>query len=1228
MVAREKSRSARYHVCLNTDRRYDSWIASTPQWAADLLSVSALRRDAKNFEAVLGRVCEPVKRFCRGLSSPEAISGEHDVTVELAANQYSVTRATKDELFRKVDPARLDLATVGDTLLQPMDFMEYPFDYIFSPEGLAQCMVDVPPLVKGHTSLNLAPGVTRVQLVEKLRHMLYFSTDKEFLQAPANGLFALLKGLDENGDEHHRLVFDAVQGNAPFSMTKMQQLYERLVAADPERAKGLRCGDKVMNIASPSDTADMPPGAVCKSSGDFAHYYFQWAQLKFLLKYQGLFNIDGALVGMDAELVRVGLKVLGMGNLMAALIAHVAHWVLLTRALVRRPLRALRPGHTSVQHRADFATVVEISRGETDGCVPWTSVPLTMRTALMQLVPGGEGAGSSRLSKLRVPPAMLACEPLLRTPVGLEDGAWIEVVTSLVGGGRTARADVAATLRRNLPRGGLWLYFHALAEVYQDDNDTVMYSPRTCVCAAEINETVSVGGIHRLVTLLAADAKGLRQNFSKLRFPNRVTSPTLGVEVAFLPGPDARMRHAVSASKRCRVSATCDAVAAQGSKTSYVCEKLLASLGGDLTWIFLARRPLLSSLDLIYRAPRSPNRPEGLVRMERKLSNEIWVAGNLVPLAESTSAWFSDTLWAFDAAGSGSKGNGGYGVASRDGLSQEIATELTTVVGTGYGRLPLFRIQPNGAAPVERLADVDHAAPARRAAAFMEFNWKNRKSGWKAARQGQFKTPPRIVTVGEACAGSMAFDCAVRKPDAAGSILAMAGDNMTADSGFVKGRSSIRDLNRIYSLVAVRSLYYDTEARWLWIPSKANPADGPSRWWSERGRPHKPYYPGSEWRRDFARESGEAKRPGPVFARTHVVTRAHDLCVRRAMDLCGESASVVGAREDPYKGTLPGRGDLMRGRLFLASTKIDRGTLRVYVKALTGFSYFVRYHGSRSPSYEDAIASFVQMCFNTGAATRTTCTHLLCFMSYINVNSKTDCALAWKAWSGWGRFNPRVSWLPLPEPLALLFALELCQSEDPPDVQVGLATIVAHHVYARGSEVDGLCLQHVIRGDDARSFSGVPQLLFSTTKAGRPQSVSVDDRFVEAILEVAVSLARQREPTNSRARLFDFGPGGYLVRFARVQRSVGYLKALFVRHSNRHGGATGDFSTKLRTVLEISTRLRHSNVKTTQAYLQDAQAHLLLQELPLRVEELLAERGGVDGLRVMIAALLDVKWRM
>jgi hypothetical protein len=1011
-------------------------------------------------------------------------------------------------------------------------------------------------------------------------------------------------------------------------MALVKKLYERLIAADPERAKYLRCGAKVMNIASPSDTADLPPGAACKSSGDFKNFYFQWGQLDFLLKYQGLFNIDGADVGMDAQQVRVGLKVLGMGNLMAALIAHVAHWVLLTRALVRRPLRAVRPAHTSKQHRADFTTVVEISKGETDGCVPWALVPPTMRAALMQLVPGGAGTGSDRLSKLRVPPAMLAFEPLLVAPVGLDGAAWVEVVSTLVGGGRTARVDVASTLRRN--RGGLWRYFHAACMVYQDDNDTFMYPPWPALCVSEVNEAVSVGGLHRLVTLLAADTKGLRQNFSKLRFPSRVTSPTLGVEVAFLPGPEARMRHAVAASKRCRVADTCDAVAAPGLKraTSYVCEKLLASLGGDLTWIFLARRPLLSGLDLIYRAPRSPNRPEGLVRVENKLSREIWVAGNLVPLAESTSAWFTDTLWTFDASGAGSLGNGGYGVAYREGMSQEIATELTTVVGTGYGRLPLFRIQPNGAAPVERLADVEHAAPARRAAAFMEFNWQNRKSGWKASRQGQFKKAKRIVTVGEACAGSMAFDCGVRKPDAAGSILALAGDNMTADSGFVKGRSSIRDLNRIYSLVAVRSLYFDTEARWLWIPSKANPSDGPSRWWSERGRPHKPYYPGSEWTRDFARESGEAKKPGPDFTRAHAVVRAHDLCVKRAVDLCGDSASVVGAKRDPYKGTLPDRGDLMRGRLFLASTKIDRGTLRVYVKALTGFSYFIRYHGSRLASYEDAIASFVQMCFNTGAATRTTTTHLLCFMSYINVNAKTECALAWKAWAGWGRFNPRVSWLPLPEPLALLFALELCRSEDPHDVQAGLATIVAHHVYARGSEVDGLCLQHVIRGKDARSFSGVPQLLFSTTKAGRPQSVSVDDRFVEAILEESVFLARQREPTNSRARLFDFGPGGYLVRFARIQRSVGYSKALFVRHSNRHGGATGDFSTKLRTVLEISTRLRHSNVKTTQAYLQDAQAHLLLQELPLRVEELLADRGGVDGLRVMIAAILGVKWRM
>jgi hypothetical protein len=764
-----------------------------------------------------------------------------------------------------------------------------------------------------------------------------------------------------------------------------------------------------------------------------------------------------------------------------------------------------------------------------------------------------------------------------------------------------------------------------VVSVYQDDSAAFTYPPVAAVCTSAVNEAVSVGGFHRIITILAADAKGFRQNFSKVEFANRETSPTLGIGISFLEGTKALLRHSVPAKKRRRVARMANAlVLASRRKGSYVCEHLLASLYGDLTWIFLVRRLLLSVLDLGYRAPRSPNRPRGLVRVERPLADEIWLAANLVPLAESTSAFFTDTLWTFDASGKSRAGNGGKGVAYKNGLTQEVATELTTVVGTGYGRLPLFRIQPDGAAPVERLKDIEHAVAARRAASFMQFNWeRGSRSGWKAARQGEFKKPPRIVALGEAFAGSMAFDCAVKKPDAKGSLIAIAGDNMTADSGFVKGRSRVRDLNRVYSSVSARSLWYDTEARWLWIPSKANPSDGPSRWWAERRR-HKPWYSGSAWLRDFARENGEAKKPGPVRS----VVRAHDMCVRRAIALCGPAASVVGARKEPFKGTLPARGDLLTGSLSLVSSKVEHSTLRVYVKAFTGFSYYVRHYGSDLPSYEEAIAGFVQMCYDTGVATRTTSTHLLCFMSYVNVEAKVDCALAWKAWAGWGRLSPRVSWLPLPEELALLFALELMKSSDGCDVQVGLATIVAHHVYARGSEVDGLCLQHIVQGADARSFAGVTQLLFPRTKAGRPQSVSVDSPFVEEVLEVAIALARRREPRNPGAYLFEFGPGGYLPRFAAVQRSVGYREAIFVRHSNRHGGATEDFSKKRRDVVEISTRLRHASLKTTQAYLQDAQAHLLLQELPAKVKLLLRMRGGTDGLRMMIATTLDLKWRM
>jgi hypothetical protein len=671
------------------------WASRSPDlWAVELLNASRLRQDASSFGVVLERALSPARRLCCGDSEVSCGNPSETVAVSLRSNGYTVGRKEQQERFRKIDLPRLDIATVGDTLLDPLKFVEYPYDLLFTEEYLRLCMVTPEP-VRGHQSLNLGPKVTKGDLADALKHMMFFSTDPAVLDAPRNGLFALLKGLDECGLERHRLVADFVRGNAEFSMAKMQGLYEELVAADPERAARLGCGFKVMNIASPADLTDVPPGICSKSSSDYASYFFQFAQLEFLLRYQGLFDVDGASVDMPwAKRVRVGLRVLAMGNWLSALIAHVCHWVILTRGLVRKSIRAVRPESTSSAHVADLRTVCELAMKETDGCVAWKAIPVRMREKCMAVLPNGTGAGSERLDELRVPPVALMCEPVSEVH-GLDPTNWVEIHTRLLGGGRTARADVVSFQRQNVrarvPHG-----FLALATCYQDDQHTFTYGPEenefglaSCALAEE------VAALHRLLTTLVADQAGLRQNAKKMRWPNRTVDPILGIETDFLNGVRQRVRFAMAPERRRRTADELLAIVSYAnSGVQYVCEEQLRSLVGELTWCLLARRALLSCLDCVYKALNSPNRPKDLVLLTERLLGELWLSAGLLTFAESTTGEFASTLFAFDAAGKSRWGKGGIGVVSRETLTQEVATELTTPFGPS--RLSMFRVQADG----------------------------------------------------------------------------------------------------------------------------------------------------------------------------------------------------------------------------------------------------------------------------------------------------------------------------------------------------------------------------------------------------------------------------------------------------------------------------------------------------------------------------------------------------
>jgi hypothetical protein len=148
-----------------------------------------------------------------------------------------------------VNPKNLDIPNVGDGMLGPLEHVAYPFDKLFSEPYLRRCMVDEPPEIRGHRSLNLDEGVTRGELAA-LKHMLFFFDDPEVLDTPTNGLFALMKSLDRDGDEHHRC-----RGTSSSRWPSSKSCTKSWLRPTPNvrRHSRIGCGPKVMNIGSPAD---------------------------------------------------------------------------------------------------------------------------------------------------------------------------------------------------------------------------------------------------------------------------------------------------------------------------------------------------------------------------------------------------------------------------------------------------------------------------------------------------------------------------------------------------------------------------------------------------------------------------------------------------------------------------------------------------------------------------------------------------------------------------------------------------------------------------------------------------------------------------------------------------------------------------------------------------------------------------------------------------------------
>jgi hypothetical protein len=1136
---------------------------SPPPWVGDLyLSARSEGAELKVLfkscmEICCRSCCPPPTDVVKGVGSATTLNIE-----TVLSGDYSISKMQKSCLYEPIDWRRLDLPEPGFRQMEVANFLKsWPWNELFSPAGVAA-------LRKPPELLKLDPGPrARLHLAEKADYatiirllvdcgLVDLCSLADTAGMPDNGLFAVKK---PNGKQ--RLIVDCQPGNyMDWGMQELQRRYELLLTANPERAHALRLPSRVMEICSPSDIAALPSGAVSKTISDFSNFFHQLKALPGSRSGQCLPAVD-----LGNGLVRPVYGTLPMGHWLAALLSHLFHKEMMA-PLVAEPLIFRKPEHTDASHRAACADIA--AKVDEAGLVGLAELPSSMLKAFSTAarVPL-DGLTHNWLANFRCPPSALYLQPA--QPHDPPDHC-LTVASHILGD-----AGFEATLgaSRDRERKGSGMVFDVCGLIYIDDHHALLYPPVSSP-AASLRLAPAVGDAQRLAASLHSANAGCELNTPKLKWSSSATSPSLGVDIEFLTHePGWPMRVAVAPERRGSTEAQVRALLA--GKFTHITEEYFDHLVGKLVWDVLVRRPFLSVYDLVFRARHSKNRPTGLVWLSPRLRQELAMIVDLLPLMEHRSKPLSDMMYIFDASGVNSLGNGGYGVVQRKGVTPRIIAE---VMGDAYNRLPLYRIGDDGTPPTATKA-------AAEATKFILQDWNAPTLNWEVMRAGEFERPPPHVNVAEAATGGMTIRVACGNKAVRGHRVAIGGDNTASLCALRKGRSSSFRINGTCRRVAALTFVHDFDALWFWLPSKANPSDGPSRWWMQGRREVKPTYPGSHWQRDIAAEKGEASHPGPAPPK-----------VRHPF----KGSTVVVDQDDPAH---------------LASFSVKPKTLSGYLSAWTGFACYLAATSLHHSDFASALESYVEMAWESqGGITNGDCTNLLVGLAFVapELKARGVMALAWRAMAGWSKLRPTKSWNPINWTLLLFFAVLLVWNSE---TDAAIALLLSHHTYGRGSEINDLLDDDIALPGDPRCLEGTHgSVLFYNTKAGKMQAVPLDDLLVIQLL--AYQRARNRSRPGRKGRFFpDLAKRGkysLLERFKRVQRAAGFPEPLWVRHSCRHGGATRDYVTRRRLVPDIMVRGRWSSQKVCEGYLNGAQAQYLSLIFPALVRRRMAAMGDAE----------------
>ena len=693
-------------------------------------------------------------------------------------------------------------------------FLQWPWNEIFSEVGFRKYLVDDTPVhSRARTFDSFATEEDRRDLYNGLhaRGMLEFRPISS-TSLPENGIFGV-----EKPDGTTRVIGDNRAGNLPLiSMAKLGRVASAMIEerGGPD-ALGHR--GKILDLFNATHLSSLPTGSVSKTRCDMSDY-FHFLRVPFALsQHQRLRPFLASSAGLDPAIhghfVVPTLTTLVMGFRFSTLIAQLVHERLLVPLLTRR-VRFYKRDFTP---RPVREATSRLAAASADGVhVPLGSVPPALLRPVLDMVQTAAEVGACPhvdLLQSGLPESMAS----MMVPMAVFNNVPAPASASarscfLLRGWDLRESDLTLALSRRPTCSSDVV--DLLFLLYIDDHHDLVQGPVTT--ARPLSWLESVADWVMLASAVSCVRVGLSIKERKLHWASSVPSRTLGI-VIDMTGPVTSF-YPCPVKTEALVQASWN-IAGRAGRPIHVGSVVRAA--GLWVWGMLTRRLMLSVFRYVYLW--SANRSmDSWATLPGPVAGEFQLALALAPCCYGLAAPYARKVMAFDSSLSG------FGVSYR-AAPPPVLAELSARIER-HGSWTAFETDAQGLVSDARISNRLDPSVAQLTANWLLSDWRPGSGGWRMARAGAWRIPPRHITLGEIKTSYLAGEHVASRPrSSAGLRTIFLGDNQASLGALAKGRSSSPLMGSVCRKWLSLSLVASIFPVWVYIRSKASPSDVGSR---------------------------------------------------------------------------------------------------------------------------------------------------------------------------------------------------------------------------------------------------------------------------------------------------------------------------------------------------------------------------------------------------------------